>query len=341
MPLRPRPLETLTSRRFLLMLIVPTCLILAGSGGYMAVEGWGFGDALYMTVITVTTVGFYEVHPLSPAGRAFTMLLALGGIFIVFYAATSMIGAIVSGELGGDLEKRRMRRALEQLEDHVIVCGYGRMGHLVCAEFSRRGMRFVVVDPLPGALDGFALEHGIPLAGDATHDEVLKQAGISRARCLVTVASSDADNLYITMSARLLNERLHIVARAEDDAAEAKLVRAGASRVISPYTIGGQRMAQAVLQPAVLDFLELAQRSDFNELHIEELRIRPQAALDGSEVKDSRIRGELGVIIVAIKRAGGEMRFNPAPEDRLQAGDVLIALGHREQLARLARLGGS
>jgi voltage-gated potassium channel len=325
-------------RDFVLALSVPVLLVLLGTFGYRAVEGWTLGEALYMTVITITTVGFQEVHPLSPEGRVFTMLLALGGVFTVLYAATAAIRAIVSGEVRGEVRRQRMERVLAELKDHVIVCGYGRMGRLVCAEFSSLEIPFVIVEREAVLLEGFAVPHGIPLHGDATTDETLRRAGVDRARTLVTVAASDADNLYITMSARLLSEKLYIVARAEEEAAEKKLVRAGASRVVSPYVIGGQRMAQAVLRPAVMDFLELVTRHDYMELQIEETRVQPGSALAGAQVKDSRLRKELGIIIVAIKKAGGQMVFNPDSEVRLEGGDLLITLGHPQQLERLEQM---
>ena len=313
-------------------------MVLVGAAGYSLVEGWGLLDALYMSVITLTTVGYFEVHPLSPGGRIFTMGFLLVGVFSVFYAATEIVRAVVSGEVRGDLERRRMERLLDEMRDHVIVCGYGRMGRLVCEEFSAMARPFVVVDRRTDLLDGFAMPHGLPLAGDATSDEVLKRAGVARARALVTVAASDADNLYITMSARLLNDRLHIVARSEDDEAERKLLRAGASRVVSPYVIGGQRVAQAVLRPTVLDFLELATRHDYLELQIEEVAVSAGSTLVGAQLKDSRIRRDLGIILVAIKHPDGQMEFNPPPEGTLGDGDVLVALGHREQLEQLEKL---
>lgn len=336
MPQLPRLL--LRPRGLVILLVLPTSLILLGAVGFMAIEDWGFLDALYMSVITLTTVGYLEVHPLSDGGRVFTMGLLLVGVFTMFYAATELVRAVVSGEVKGDLGRRRMERMLAGMKDHVIVCGYGRMGRLVCAEFSAQGRGFVVVDRQADLLQGFALPHGVALAGDATADEVLKRAGVERARGLVTVAASDAENLFITMSARLLNDRLHIVARAEGEQAERKLLRAGATRVVSPYVIGGQRVAQALLRPTVIDFLELATRHDYLELHIEEVAIKPASPLVGAQVKDGRIRRELGIIILAIKKPDGHMAFNPEPEVTLEASDVLVAVGHTEQLERLVAL---
>lgn len=208
----------------------------------------------------------------------------------------------------------------------------------MCGEFSALGIAFVVVDRRSDLLDGFSMAHGIALTGDATSDDVLKRAGVDRARGLVTVAASDADNLYITMSARFLNDKLFIVARAEEEGAEKKLLRAGANRVVSPYVIGGQRVAQALLRPAVMDFLELATRSQHLELQIEEVEITVESSLAGQTVRDSQVRRELGIIIVAIKKPDGKMLFNPEPESVFATGDVLIVLGHRQQLDRLEKL---
>jgi voltage-gated potassium channel len=328
-------------QRFFLMLVVPVLLTALGTFGYHMVEGWAWFDALYMTVITITTVGFLEVHPLSHAGRTFTMLLALGGIFTLFYAATEAIRAIVSGEVRSVLGRQRMQRSLAEIRDHFVVCGFGRMGHLVCREFSSLGLPFVVIDREASLLRDFSLPHGIPLVGDATSDEVLRMAGAERARGLVTAAASDADNLYVTMSARFLNDKLFIVARAEEEAAEKKLRRAGANRVVSPYVIGGQRVALAVLRPAVMDFIELATSKEHMELQIEEAEIASGSRLAGLSLKASQLRQDLGIIIVAIKKPDGRMLFNPAPETVLSAADVLITLGHREQLDRLEAMAGA
>jgi voltage-gated potassium channel len=321
--------------RLLLPVAVLVGLLAAGTLGYQLVEGWGWFDSLYMTVTTITTVGFQEVHPLSHAGRVFTMVLALGGVFTAFYAGVEFIRAVVTGEILAVLGRQRMQSRLEKLSGHLVVCGLGRMGRLVAEEFSSVGLPFVVVDRDPKVLEGFAIPHGIPLVGDATADDVLRRAGVERARALVTTAASDADNLFITMSARLLNERLTIVARAEGEGAEVKLRRAGASRVVSPYTIGGHRVAQAVLRPNAMDFIELATRTGHLELQIEEIAVAAASALVGQSIKASPVRSELGIIIVAVKKPGAKMAFNPSPDTALEAGDVLITLGHRQQLDRL------
>ena len=313
-------------------------LLAAGTLGYVLIEGWPAFDALYMTVITLTTVGYLEVHPLSPAGRGFTMVLALLGIFTLFYLAGDFIRGMVSGEVARLLGRQRMERQLAALKGHMIVCGFGRMGRLVCEQFSAAGLPFVLVEAQAPLLENFRIAHGIPLHGDATAEEVLRRAGVERARALVTAAASDADNLYITMTARLLNDKLLIVARAEEEAAEKKLKRAGASRVVSPYAIGGQRVAQAVLRPNVMDFLELATKTEHLELQIEETEVVPGSALSGQSLKDSAVRQDLGVIVVAIKKPSGQMLFNPAPSTVIEAKDLLITLGHRQQLDRLEQM---
>lgn len=331
-----RPVKgVLALRRLLFPLLVLAVLLAAGTLGYRSVGGWGWLDALYMTVITITTVGFHEVRPLGTGGRLFTMALALGGVFTAFYAAAELIRAVVTGEIRTVLGRQRMENLLAQLHDHLVVCGFGRMGRLVCEEFSAAGLPFVVVDRNPAVLEDFSIRHGIPLSGDATADDVLRRAGVEKARALVSAAASDADNLYVTMSARFINERLFIVARAESESAERKLVRAGANRVVSPYSIGGHRVAQAVLRPNAMEFLELATRSAHLELQIEETELRGGSSLVGRSLKTSPVRSELGIIVVAIKKPDGKMVFNPTPETVLEARDVLITLGHRQQLDRL------
>jgi voltage-gated potassium channel len=337
----PAPGLALRITRFIFALCVPVLLVAGGTVGYVVIEGWPWFDALYMTVTTLTTVGFGETHPLSREGRTFTMLLLLGGVFTLFYAATEIIRAVVSGEVRGVLGRQRMERNLSEMRNHLVVCGFGRMGLLVCREFSAVGLPFVLIERQGELLRDFAIPYGIALEGDATSDEVLRRAGVERARGLVSAAASDADNLYITMSARFLNDKLFIVARAEEEGAEKKLLRAGANRVVSPYAIGGQRVAQAVLRPNVMDFIALATRSEHIELQIEETEIRSGSPLGGRTLKDSRIRQELGIIIVAIKKPDGTMIFNPAPEIVMEPRDLMITLGPRQQLDRLEVMAGA
>jgi voltage-gated potassium channel len=328
-------------KRLLVMVLIPTALVLIGTLGYWLIEPkYTLFDSLYMTVITITTVGYEEVHKLSTAGRWFTMFLLFWGVFTLFYTASEILRIVISGEMADILGRQVMLRSLEEMNNHLIVCGYGRMGQRVCEEFARQQIPFVVIDRNTDLPATFDVKGGIPLVGDATSDELLLKAGVKRARALVTVVASDADNLYITMSARLLNEKLYIVARAEEEPAAQKLTRAGANRVVSPYVIGGLRVASAVLRPAVVDFIELATRTEHMDLQIEEATIQPGSRLQGATLQASKVRQDLNVIIVAIKKKGGHMLFNPPSDAVMEAGDTLIALGHRQQLDQLETLAG-
>jgi voltage-gated potassium channel len=345
--MEPQTLEPLREvivlpRRYLLLILVPAVLVGGGTAGYYFIEkDYTLFDALYMTVITLTTVGYGEVHELSTAGRVFTIFLLFGGVFALFYAATELLRAVITGEVRQLLGRQRMERSLASLKDHLIVCGFGRMGRFICEQFSKEKLDFVVIDRNEAALRDFHLEHGIALPGDATSDEVLKKAGIERARALVTVAASDAANLFITMSARLLNDKLFIVARAEGEEAEPKLLRAGANRAVAPYAIGGSKVAQAVLRPAVVDFIELATRTEHLDLQIEETLIRAGSRLAGQTLRASRLRQDLGVIVVAIKKANGHLLSNPPGDAVMEPGDTLIALGNRQNLDKVEEMAGN
>ena len=326
-------------RRIWILILVPLALVIIGTLGYRFIEEkYTFFDALYMTVITLTTIGYEETHKLTTKGRVFTIFLILGGVFGFVYSATEIIRIVVSGELAEIYGKQKMERELTKIHDHIIVCGYGRMGHLVCKEFSRLGRPFVIIDRSADELKDFELPHGIALVGDATSDDMLRHAGIERAHYLVTVMASDADNLFTTMSARLLNGKLVIVARVEDMQSEQKLKRAGANRVVSPYQIGGTRVAHAVLKPTVVDFIELTTRTEHIELQLEETKIEPNSILAGCNLRDTRLRAEHQIIIVAIKKKTGHMLFNPPPETILEVGDILVAMGSREHLGTLDQL---
>lgn len=325
-------------RRLVASAVLPPALILLGTIGYRFVEQWSWFDSLYMTVITLTTIGFGEVHPLDGPGRLLTIALSLSGIFTIFFASSELLRSWASGELRTVLGRQRLEKAMNTSKDHVIICGFGRMGRLVSEELARAKIPFVLIDKAEMRLADFALKGGVPLHGDATSDEVLQRAGIARARALVTVLPSDADNLFITMSARLLNERVPIIARAEEEASAAKLMRAGASRVVSPYVIGGARVAQAITRPTVLDFIEVATRSEHLELQLEELVVPAKSPFVGRSLGSTGIRDELNVIIVASKKPGAAMTFNPSDEAEVVAGATLLMLGSRENLERVEKL---
>ncbi|MBS1112527.1 MAG: TrkA family potassium uptake protein, partial [Nitrospirae bacterium] len=238
------------------------CLvILFGTTGYMVIEEWGFWDSLYMTVITLTTVGYREIHDLSLQGQIFTVVLLIGGVGTVLYALSAGAKILLEGELQEIYGRKRVEKKLRELSGHFIVCGYGRMGKVITRELEHEKLAFVVIEKGEVLLDADQKEELIVIQGDATNDDLLKRAGIERAQCLISVLPTDAENLYVVLSARGLNPKLLIVARAGEEGSEQKLLRAGADRVVSPYHIGGLRIAHAVLKPAVVDFIEFATKS--------------------------------------------------------------------------------
>jgi len=314
-------------------------ILLAGSLGYHWIEGWGFEDSLYMVVITLSTVGYGEVHRLSPEGRLFTMFLVVAGVGLVTYAVGTITRMIVEGELQTLFGKRRAMSKIRRLKDHYIICGFGRIGSLVAREFERRPIPFVVVERQENVVARIPQEVPV-VVGDATEEQVLQDAGIERARGLITVLHSDAENLFVTLTARDLNPKLFIIARYEEERSEPKLLRAGADKVISPYIIGGTRMAMAVIRPAVIDFIDLATQSESLGLQMEEVLLTPGAPLVGLALVDTKIRSELDIIVVAIKKKSGHMEFNPSARTVLEEGDRLIAIGERGHLHRLEGLAG-
>jgi len=311
--------------------------IFLGSLGYVWIEEWNYFDALWMTVITLTTVGYSEVRPLTQVGRAYSMFLMLAGIGVMFYIITGLARIIVEGEIRQALGKRKLQRTIKKLHDHYIICGFGRIGEIIARQLKERHIPFVVVENQPDlVLDLEELGYNI-LVGDATKEEILLEAGIERAKGLVAVVSSDANNVFIVLTARSLNPGIFIVARAAEPGSRQKLLRAGADRVESPYELGGRKMAQTILRPNVVTFLDLAMKEDV-DLSMEEIPVAANSSLVGMALKDSGIRQRLNTIIISIKRANGDMIFNPSPGTQIDAGDTLIALGVRQSLETLEQL---
>ncbi len=323
-------------KRAFLSLGLVFLVILSGTVGYSIIEGWTLFDSLYMTVITLSTIGYQEVRPLSYTGRAFTIILVFVGVGAVAYGINNGIRVVFEGEIQKAFGRRRLEKRLKSIRDHFIVCGYGRMGRIICHELKAKDVPFVVVEKDPPELD--ADEETVFVFGDATKDEVLRQAGIEKAKGLISVLSTDAQNLYVVLSARELNPSLFIVARAGEEGSGQKLLRAGADRVVSPYHIGGLRIAHTVLKPAVVDFLEFATKSGNLELQMEEVPVEEGAGIAGKTIHEAGVGRELGVIVVAIKRKDGDMKFNPVHNTRINAGDTLIAIGEIERLKSLERL---
>jgi voltage-gated potassium channel len=309
-------------------------IIVAGTAGYMAF-GFSLLDALYQTVTTVATVGFREVHPLSAGGQAFTIVLILLGVGTALFTFTQGLEVVVEGHIQKVFGRRRMEREIARMAGHVIVCGFGRVGRNLAQYLSAAGRDVVVIDNDP-ARAAAAEGAGHVVLGDATTDEALKEAGIERARVLVTTLTTDAANLFVTLTARSLRPDLFIVARARVESSEAKLSQAGADRVVNPQGIGGARMAAFVLQPHVTEFLDVVMHDGSLEFRLEEIPLPTGSPLAGHSLRDAHIRDSTGALILALRDSGGEFTTNPPPETTLEAGQILIAIGTEGQLKALA-----
>ncbi len=327
------PVRNLKTSLFILLVLVSL-----GTVGYMTIEGWRFLDALYMTVITLATVGFQEVHHLSDAGQIFTILLIVFGVSVLGYTVGKLAQIMFEGQIQRFLGRKKVETSINALRDHYIICGYGRIGMLICREFAAKPIPFLVVENNPEVLEKLEADGFLFLRGSATEDETLLKAGIKRAKGLVSVVTSDTENVYITLTARGLNPGLFILARSGEPGSEIKLRRAGANKVVSPYHIGGHRMAQAILRPNVVDFIEIATGREHLDLQMEEIFIPGKSPFVGQNLKDAGLRKDTGVIIVGIKKASGEMVFNPESVSVIAAQDTLIVLGQPASIATLEKL---
>jgi voltage-gated potassium channel len=317
---------------FVFLLMVVFAL---GTTGYRVIEEWTWLEALYMTAITLTTVGFGEIRPLSDAGRIFTVLLILLGVGTVAYGFSTVAQYVLAADLGPTLRRRRIMRMLRNTEDHIIVCGYGRVGRSA-TETLQDGANTVVVIDRDATLISNMREQGIAAVwGDATSDDTLREAGIERASGLMACVGNDADNLFIVLSARTLNPKLHIVARTMNPETEAKMHRAGADRVVSPYKMGGRQMASILTRPNDTEFLDFVTLDSGLELWLEELRIQSDSPLSGRTVVEADLRKATGATLVALLRSSTGTTLTPEGSTRLEGGDVLIVLGTREQLTLL------
>lgn len=309
-------------------------LLALGTSGYMVIEGWSFLDALYMTVTTLVTVGYGEIHPLSSIGRIFTIGLIVLGVGGVLYTFTTVMQFVFEGHLGREWELRRMQGRIDRLRDHFILCGYGRVGRQVARDFSEDGVPFVLIDQSPERLENAASDGCMTLRGDATDDDTLRRAGIERARGLVTCVQSDAENIFVTLSARALKPDLYIVARSNDEDAAPKLRRAGADRVVSPYSIGGRQMAMLAVRPAAVEFVDRVLSRSGIELLLEDFAIAERSTLVGRTLADIQHNVAPGVTVIAVRRDSRLVTQPPADLD-VRTGDELVAFGTPEQLRTL------
>ena len=342
-------LKPMTSHRLILKLsprarsarigVLLGCLILSiGSLGYWLIEGWSLADSVFMTVITLSTVGFSEVHPLSPTGRMFTVALILAGVSCASYFLTTMVGLVVEGEFQRLRGMRKMQQRIEKLTGHTIICGCGRLGRIVIKELLDSKQPVVVVE---NGVEGIAwLErYGAPyVQGSAYDDETLFAAGIERARTLLALLPKDVDNVYATLCARTLNPQLEIIARTEEENGETKLLRAGANQVLAPYRVTGSRIVQRLIRPNVTDFLEFAVGKSGTSVAIEEVVVPKNSPLAGKTLEESELRNRAGVVIAAFITRAGETIFNPGAKSIIEPESTLIVLGERDALARLSAL---
>ena len=323
-------------RRLLWGVCALVIIIAAGVIGYVIIEEWSFVDALYMTIITITTVGYAEVHPLTTNGQIFSIFLIVGGVSGALYAVSGIAGYVIEGHLGTTLGRRRMQRNITKLKGHFILCGYGRVGREIARVFAEENIPFVAIDNDRDSIADAEKDGHLYLLADATDDEVLKEAGIEQARGLVVALGSDADSVYITLSARGLRPDLFIEARVSSSMAEAKLKKAGANRIIAPYSLGARRMAELALRPAVVDFIDTVIRSRGQDLQMENITVRHDSALTGLTVEETRHRTKAAIL--TISRKGGKLLVNPSIEETIEAGDRLITLGTKKQLAALEEI---
>ncbi len=315
------------------------CVALIGTLWYRLVEGWHWSDAVYMTVITLSTVGYGEVHPLGDRGRLFTITLILLGIISIGYIVNRFTEALIQGYFQEGIQLRQRKRLVDSLTEHYIICGFGRTGRQIALEFKAEDIPFVTIDSQMEQIEA-AQEMGyIAVLGDATLDDTLLKIGIDRAICLVAALPSDAENLYTILSAKTLNPQIRAIARASTEEAVKKLQRAGADAVVSPYITGGRRMAAAALRPQVLDFVDGILTGTDRAFYMEEFRIDPQNCPSvGKTLREARLRSQSGALVLAIRRADGTLIGGPTGETKLMSGDSLICMGTAEQLRQLNQI---
>jgi voltage-gated potassium channel len=327
-------------RQLIFVTLALAVLTVLGTVGFHFIEGWSYFDGFYMVLTTFTTIGYGEVHPLSQTGRWFNVFLIITGVSLLFLLIGTLTQGLLEFELHSFFGRRRMEREINRLKDHYIICGAGRVGRSVARELARKPAPFVIVDQSESKVAKFAAEGWLTIAGDATQEATLRTACIERAAGLVAATTTDADNIYIVLTARGLNPQLKIIARASEEDAEKHLLTAGANGVVSPYHFAGHRIAQTFLRPHVLDFIDSATAQLGMDLEIAQIVIASHSRFAGQSLAVSRMRHDLGVIVLAIKR-GSEMHTTPSRDDVMQAGDCLIVMGEPAALRKVEREAGA
>lgn len=313
-------------------------LLAIGSLGYMVIEGWNFFDALYMTVITIATVGYGEVHRVSAPGRMFTLALIFLGVGYFLYVVGNFIQFLVEGRIRLILGRRKLDRQINKLKGHYIICGYGRMGRALARFLVQRYLDVVVIEQDEARTTVMDEDGILYLVGSATDEALLMRAGIERARGLITVVGSDADNVFLVLLARQMNPDIFIVARAVMNSAKRTLQAAGANKVVSPYDLGARRMAHAILRPTVIEFLEMAFADDSVDVEVEEITVKANSPVVRRTIYEAEIRPKFNVIIVSIKKEDGQMVFNPDSQTLLESGDTLVVVGKAVSIKGLEKL---
>ncbi len=327
-----------STKHLVIAIALSVGIIIFGTFGYMLIEGWGFLDALYMTIITLTTVGYSEVQALSRPGRIYTMVLIFSGFGFFVYAAGAVVQFMVEGQIRTILGRRRLDRKIDRMKAHYIICGYGRIGRVICRKLRSKPLDIVVIEHNPELIPRMEKDGILFIHGEAADESNLLRARIEQATGLVAALATDADNVFLVLTARQLNPDLTIIARAGDERANSKLKAAGANRVESPYEMGAAGMAQRILRPTVTNFLDLALSDKPTDIQMEEIPVSAASDMVGVMLKDSGIRQRFHLIIIAIKKPDGSMLFNPSFEATINIGDTVIAVGEDTNLQQLERI---
>lgn len=314
------------------------CIVIFGTVGYIIIEDWGVLDALYMTIITISTVGYSEVHQVSKAGRIFTIVLVFSGVGFSLYIAAAVVQFMVEGRIRIILGRRRLEKKIDRMKNHYIVCGYGRIGRVLCRNLKRKPLDLVVIEKNPELIPVMDADGVLYISGDAADEENLIRAGIKRAKGLVAVLASDADNVFLVLTARQLDPDLLIMARASQEESKSKLRAAGANTVESPYDMGAASMAHRIIRPTVTSFLALAFAHKRKDIQMEEIPVSASSDLINVMLKDTGIRQKFNLIIIAIKKPDNSMHFNPSFEATIEMGDTVIAVGEEKNLQKLEHI---